>query len=60
MGHSRRFADVCGTSAHPPIADMRADIICDATGQEQTQSSFVLTSEPSLRALEHQFEDQTA
>jgi hypothetical protein len=31
-------------------------------GQEQTQSSFVLSSEdePSLRALEHQFKDQTA
>jgi hypothetical protein len=26
LGHSRRFDDVCGTSAHPPIADMRADI----------------------------------
>ena len=29
-------------------------------GQEQTQSSFRSEDGPSLRALEHQFEDQTA
>jgi hypothetical protein len=56
-GHAGTTAEV------PQIEDgIAAPRKSTVPGQEQTQSRFVLSSkdEPSLRALEHQFKDQTA
>ena len=51
-------SDVCFS----PTAAQTGHRWTSPVGQEQPQSSFVLSSEdePSLGALEYQFEDQTA
>ena len=46
MGHERRFCDVCGASALPPIFTVTTDILnrqlSARSGREQTQQKMQL------------------